>query len=187
MATQEQVDELLQKMTEEREALLAAALSLTPEQSLFVPADAEGELQWTAREQLSHLWEMERGYDSWVEAAIAEVNPDISNIRAPAVRIPIEAANDHSVEEIVAGLKEERVKTLALIQRMSLEEFDYTATSPIFGTLTNLQWLRSFYRHDRQHRAQMLGEESDYKPNFKGGKEPNQRQMRIDGVRTLTQ
>jgi hypothetical protein len=187
MATREQVDELLQKMGEERDALLKAALSLTPEQSLFVPADAEGELQWTAREQLSHLWEMERAYDAWVEAAIVEVNPDITNIRPPAVPIPIEEANDHAVEEIVAGLREEREKTISLINRMSLEEFDFTATSPVFGTLTNLQWLRSFYRHDRQHRAQMLGEKSDYKPNFKGGKEPNQRQMRIDGIRTLTQ
>ena len=186
MATREQVDELLQKMTEEREALFTAALSLTPEQSLFVPADAEGELQWTAREQLSHLWEMERAYDAWVEAALASDNPDITNVRPAGVQIPIEKANGHSVEEIVAGLREERKKTVALIGRMGLDDFDRKATSPIFGTLTNLQWLRSFYRHDRQHRAQMLGEESDYKPNFKG-KEPNQRQMRIDGIRTLTQ
>lgn len=187
MATREQVDELLQKMGDERDALLKAALSLTPEQSLLVPADAEGELQWTAREQLSHLWEMERAYDAWVEAALAEDNPDISDVRPPAVLIPIEAANGHQVEEIVAGLREEREKTLALIQRMKLDEFDRTATSPIFGTLTNLQWLRSFYRHDRQHRAQILGEESEYKPNFKGGKEPNQREMRLRGIRTLTQ
>jgi hypothetical protein len=130
---------------------------------------------------------MERAYDAWVQAALEHDNPGITGLRPPAVRIPIEAANGHSVQEIVAGLREEREKTLALIKGMELDQFDRKATSPIFGTLTNLQWLRSFYRHDRQHRSQILGEESDYKPNFKGGKEPNQRQMRIDGVRTLTQ
>jgi hypothetical protein len=44
-----------------------------------------------------------------------------------------------------------------------------------------LQYLRSFYRHDRQHTAQILGRASDYQPNFKG-KEPNQRKMRLELV-----
>ena len=51
----------------------------------------------------------------------------------------------------------------------------------MFGSLTVLQWLRSFYRHDRQHGAQIEGRVSDYQPNFKG-KEPNQRLARIELV-----
>jgi hypothetical protein len=32
-----------------------------------------------------------------------------------------------------------------------------------------LQWLRSYYRHDRMHRAQILGEESAYQPRYAPG------------------
>jgi hypothetical protein len=51
----------------------------------------------------------------------------------------------------------------------------------MFGSLTVLQWLRSFYRHDRQHSAQIAGRKSDYQPNFRG-KEPNQRKARLELV-----
>ena len=55
MATREQVDELKVKMADQRAELLAAARSLSPEDALRVPTDAEGEEQWTALEQLAHL------------------------------------------------------------------------------------------------------------------------------------
>ena len=44
-----------------------------------------------------------------------------------------------------------------------------------------MQWLRSFYRHDRQHGAQIQGRKSDYQPKFKTN-EPNQRKARLDLV-----
>ena len=182
MATQEQVDELKRKMAEERAALIAAAKGLSPEDALRVPKDAEGEEQWTALEQLAHLWEMEKSYDAWVRAALREENPDLSGVRGEPVRIPIEDANGHAVETMLRALEVERAYTNGLIDGLALEAFDRTATSPVFGTLTVLQWLRSFYRHDRQHAAQIQGRQSDYQPNFKGGREPNQRQARIDLV-----
>jgi hypothetical protein len=182
MATREQVLELKAKMAEERAALIAAARSLSREDALKVPVDAEGEEQWTALEQLAHLWEMERNYDAWVRAALERDNPDLGGVQGEPVAIPIEEANDHSVDELLRALELERAYTLGLIDGIPLEGFDRTATSPIFGTLTVLQWLRSFYRHDRQHGAQIQGRRSDYVPNFKG-KEPNQRQMRLEAVR----
>ncbi len=42
--------------------------------------------------------------------------------------------------------------------------------------------VRYFYRHDRQNSAQIDGRQSLYRPNFKIGREPNQRQARIDQV-----
>lgn len=181
MATAEQVAELKQKMAEERAVLIAAASGLSPEDALHVPVDAEGEEQWTALEQLAHLLEMERAYDSWVRAALREDNPDISTVRSEPVSIPIEQANGHTVAELLRALELERAYTLGLIDGISLEGFDRTATSPVFGTLTVLQWLRSFYRHDRQHGAQIQGRQSDYRPNFLG-KEPNQRKARLELV-----
>ncbi len=186
MATFEQVAELKQKMGEERAALFSAARGLSPDDALRVPVDAEGEEQWTAVEQLAHLWEMERAYDAWVREALRHDNPDLTGVTGEPVAIPIEEANGHPVAELLRALELERAYTLGLIDGMSLEAFDRTATSPIFGTLTVLQWLRSFYRHDRQHAAQILGRQSDYQPNFKGS-EPNQRRMRLEAVARRSQ
>ena len=182
MATQEQVDDLITKMRAQRAELLEAARSLSPEDALRVPVDAEGEEQWTALEQLSHLWEMERSYDSWVKLALREDNPSISGALTEPVAIPVEEANGHTIDELVRALEIERSYSHGLIDALRLEDFDRTATSPVFGTLTVLQWLRSFYRHDRQHGAQILGRRSDYQPNFVSGREPNQRKMRLEQV-----
>jgi len=181
VATREQVDELKAKMIEERAALIAAAHGLSPEDALRVPIDAEGEEQWTALEQLAHLWEMERSYDSWVRLALQEDNPTVSGALTEPVDIPVEKANESSVEDLLGALALERAYTLGLIDGMALEAFDRTATSQVFGTLTVLQWLRSFYRHDRQHAAQIQGRQSDYRPNF-AGNEPNQRKARLEAI-----
>lgn len=181
MATAEQVTELKRKMATERAALIAAASGLSPQDALRVPVDAEGEEQWTALEQLAHLLEMERAYDSWVRAALRDDNPDTSRVPVAPVAIPIEHANSHTVAELLRTLELERAYTLGLIDGIPLDSFERTATSPMFGTLTVLQWLRSFYRHDRQHAAQIQGRQSDYKPSFVG-KEPNQRRARIELV-----
>ncbi len=181
MATIELVHDLVTKMKEERAGLITAARSLSPEEALKVPKDAQGEEQWTAVEQLAHLWEMERNYDSWVRAALASDNPDLRGVAGVPVEIPIEEANKHSVAEMLNYLAIDRAYTLGLVDGISLEGFERTATSPTFGTLTVLQWLRSFYRHDRQHGAQIQGRKSDYKPNFKGS-EPNQRKARLEQV-----
>jgi len=182
MATIEQVEELKQKMREQRAELVYAARQLTTQDALRVPVDAEGEEQWTALEQLAHLGEMERTYDAWVRAALAEDGADLSGIPWQRVDVPIEEANRYAVESLLRNLELERAYTFGLIDGIPLEGFDRTANSPVFGSLTVLQWLRSFYRHDRQHAAQIQGRVSDYQPRFKG-KEPNQRLARIEQVR----
>ena len=170
-------------MREERSVLVTAARALSPGDALAVPANAEGEEQWTALEQMAHLSEMEWSYDAWVRAALSSDNPDLSGVSGEAVEVSIQDANGQTVETMLRILEVQRSYTHGLIDGLSLEAFDRTATSPAFGTLTVLQWLRSFYRHDRQHAAQIAGRQSDYKPKFKGnGKEPNQRQARIDLV-----
>lgn len=182
MATREQVEELKAKMLEERRGLIAAAKSLSPEDALRVPKDATGEEQWTALEQLAHLWEMEKNYDSWVRAALENDGVSLAGVSGPPVDVPIEAANGSDIATMLRHLELERAYTLGLIDGIPLEYFDRRATSPVFGSLTVLQWLRSFYRHDRQHAAQIQGRKSDYQPNFASGREPNQRLMRIEAV-----
>jgi hypothetical protein len=65
--------------------------------------------------------------------------------------------------------------TMAVIESMKPGDFDRTAKNSIFGSLTLMQWLRSYYRHDRMHYDQVRGEEPSYKPQFKSGAEPDQR------------
>ena len=180
--TQQDVDDLLSKMALERGKLLAAAEGLNEDDANRVPVDAVGEEQWTAKEQLAHLWEMERSYIAWCRAGQAEDGVDASDIRGEPVAIPIERAPQHSVRELLDALIDERTKTNDYIRSLTLDEFAHTASTPGFGELTLMQWLRSFYRHDRMHTAQIEGRQSDYRPQYQGGTEANQRQMRIDQV-----
>lgn len=179
MVEREAVDELKRKIGEERAALIEAARRLSPEDLRRVPVDAEGEEQWTALEQLAHLCEMEQNYDAWVRAALDRDGADLSGVVPEPVAIPVEAANGSSREALLEQMALARAYTLGMIDGMALEAFDRRAVSPAFGSLTVLQWLRSFYRHDRQHTAQMLGRQSDYRPNFANGREPNQRLARL--------
>ena len=173
---------LTAKMAEERGKLIATAEGLRGDDADRVPVDAVGEEQWTAKEQLAHLWEMEKSYIAWCRAALEEDGVDVAGVRGEPVAIPIEAASDHSVRELLDALIAERAATNEFIAGLSLQDFQRTASNPAFGQLTVMQWLRSFYRHDRQHTAQIEGRQSDYQPNFQSGVEPNQRRMRIDQV-----
>ncbi len=178
MADEQAVRELVEKMTEEREKLLAQIESLSEEQAELAPAGAEGEAQWSAKQQCAHLAEMETAYRAWVERARAEDNPDVSNVRGEPVAIPLEEANARPLAELTAQLREQRAKTLALIEGLRPDEYERPATQPWFGTLSVMQWLRSYYRHDRMHQAQIAGRDSSYKPRFATGREPDQRRTR---------
>ena len=180
--TQDDVDALLSKMAEERGKLIVAAEGLRGDDADRVPVDAVGEEQWTAKEQLSHLWEMERGYIAWCRAGQAQSGVDAADIRGEPVDIPIQEAPDHSVLELLDALIDERAKTNDYIRSLTLEEIAHTASTPAFGELTLMQWLRSFYRHDRMHTAQIQGRQSEYRPRYQGLDEVNQRQMRIERV-----
>ncbi len=180
--TREDVADLLSKMALERGKLLAAAEGLSEDDANHVPRDAVGEEQWSAKEQLAHLWEMERGYIAWCRAGQAQSGVDATGVRGEPVAIPIERAPEHSVRELLDALIAERAGTNDYIRSLTLEEFAHTASTPGFGELTLMQWLRSFYRHDRMHTAQIQGRQSDYRPRYQGGTEANQRQMRIDLV-----
>jgi hypothetical protein len=175
MATPEAIAELLEKMESERAGLLAEAESLSDEAASYAPADAEGEAQWSPKQQLGHLAEMETSYRAWVEAALLEDDPDVAAVRGERVGIPLTQAQDRTVAELTAQLREQRARTLQLIETIAPEQFDRTATQPMFGRLTVMQWLRSYYRHDRMHRDQIAGRDPAYRPRYSTGAEPDQR------------
>jgi hypothetical protein len=54
-----------------------------------VPENAEGEAQWTAKEQLAHLASMETSYRAWVEKALEEDGADLAGVvpERPAISL----------------------------------------------------------------------------------------------------
>ncbi|HWO94449.1 MAG TPA: DinB family protein [Dehalococcoidia bacterium] len=175
MADQRLIDELMAKLQEERDRILQQARSLTEEQASFAPDDAQGEAQWTPKEQWAHMAEMETNYRAWIRAGLEQDDPDVGSVRGEPVAIPLTEANQHSNQELIDQLVREREQTLQLLRSIPAEQYDRTATNALFGTLTLLQWARSYYRHDRMHLDQIAGREPEYKPKFAGGTEPDQR------------
>lgn len=169
MAAPEQIAELFAKLEEERAALLAALAAVSEEEAAARPAEGDGEAGWSVKEQLTHLAGMDRTYRQWVIRALAEDRPDASDGRTPDVPlgIPHERAHEAGLGALVAQMDAERAETLA--RAIAPEQYERTAIVPAFGELTVMQWLRSYYRHDRMHRAQIRGEESDYRPRYAEG------------------
>jgi hypothetical protein len=171
MAEAVQITELVEKMTEEREKLLDALASMSEEQASTPHKEGE----WNQKQQMAHLCEMETAYRAWVERALEEDGANVDGLRGERPAIRLEDANSHTLAEHLAEMRRQRDLTMAMINAMKPEEFDRRATNSIFGTLTAMQWLRSYYRHDRMHYDQVRGEEPTYKPRFKSGSEPDQR------------
>jgi len=177
MADPAQITELVEKMTEEREKLLGVLDAMTDEQASSPHKPGE----WNQKQQMSHLCEMETAYRAWVERALEEDGADVEGVRGERPVIRLEEANDHRLAEHLAEMRKQREKTMRMIGSMKPEDFDRRATNSLFGTLTAMQWLRSYYRHDRMHYDQVRGEEPSYKPRFKSGSEPDQRRGRRIG------
>ena len=171
MAEQALIEELLAKMVEERGELLSVLEALTEDQASTPYKPGE----WNQKQQMSHLCEMETAYRAWVERAVEEDGANVDGVRGERPAIPLEMANEHSVEDHVAELRRQREQTMEMISHLTPADFDHRATNQIFGTLTVMQWLRSYYRHDRMHYDQVRGEEPGYKPQYTGGSEPDQR------------
>ena len=171
MANQAQIDELIAKMTEERGKLLSVLEEMTEERASTPPKPGE----WNQKQQMSHLCEMESAYRAWVERALEEDGANVDGVPGERPAIPLEKANESPLIDHLDELRRQRQKTMELISRISPADFDRTAANQIFGTLTVMQWLRSYYRHDRMHYDQVRGEEPSYKPQYAGGSEPDQR------------
>lgn len=172
MAEQAQIDELKQKMAEERDRLLGV-LERLDDTEAAKPTTGEG--QWSAKQQMAHLCEMETAYRAWVAKALQEDGASVDGVRAEPPAIPLEQANSHSVGEHVGEMRRQREKTAALVDSLRPGDFERKASQKMFGSLTVMQWLRSYYRHDRMHYDQVRGVEPEYKPRYAGGKEPDQR------------
>lgn len=171
MVTQEQIDELIEKMSSERGKLLTLLEAMSEEQLLA--SHVEGD--WNAKQQMSHLCEMESTYRAWVERAVEEDRAVVDGVFGDPPAIRLEDASAHDGPEHIAEMRRQRQETMRLIESLSPSAYDRTASNKPFGSLTVIQWLRSYYRHDRMHVDQLSGRDPTYKPKFVSGVEPDQR------------
>ena len=117
MATQAQVDELIAKMTEERDTLLEAVAQVLEADADVRPPKGEGEAGWSVKEQLSHLAEMEVSYRAWVQRALVEDRPDVTEGTTPdPVAVPHSEAHSADLESHVAELRRLREQTLGMLK-----------------------------------------------------------------------
>lgn len=175
MATREQIDDLAAKLIEERAALLATLDHRSDQQAEHRPPDQDGENGWSVKEQLAHLASMEVTYRAWCERAVREENPDLDAGTTPdPIDVSLSEAQQTPLAVLIGQLQAQREVTLRFISRLSPEQYDRRSHNRTFGELTVLQWLRSYYRHDRMHTAQIEGRRPGYEPRFLTG-EPDQR------------
>jgi len=173
MATPQQLTELAQKMHEERAAVIATVLTMSEEQAALANRDKDGEDGWSAKEILAHLASMDRSYRATVRETLGLEAEDSDQSAGHY----LDTANETPLLDLTQRMERERAATMEFLASLHPEDFDRTATSGNFRDMTVLQWVRSYYRHDRQHAAQIEGRESDYRPNFVGG-EPDQRRRK---------
>ena len=171
MASDQQIQELREKMRAERGKLIDELEALHEEEA---QRSTSGEGQWSAKQQMAHLCEMETAYRAWVERALTEDNPNVDGVLGEPPAIARPKAHDHTAAEHLAEMRRQRALTEAVIDDIAAEQFERTATQQMFGTRTVMQWLRSYYRHDRMHSDQVSGRDPAYKPRFTNG-EPDQR------------
>lgn len=169
MATPEDINELLAKLEEERAAFLAGVGELGEEAAEHRRPDLDGEAGWSAKEQFSHLAEMELSYLATAQRAVTG-----GDVELQRPRYPLAKAHTATVAQHLEELARLREQTVNYIHYLTPEEFDARVISGAFPEMSVLQWLRSYYRHDRMHLAQIEGRQSDYQPRFVGG-EPDQR------------
>jgi hypothetical protein len=97
MAERTQIDELIKKMAEERARLLVV-LERLDEADADRPTTGEGE--WNAKQQMSHLCEMETAYRAWVAKALQEDGADLDGVRGEPPAIPSRRASTASASTL---------------------------------------------------------------------------------------
>jgi uncharacterized damage-inducible protein DinB len=165
-----EVAALVGKLAEERAALAAVVARLSEPAAEVRRPEATGEDGWSPKEQLAHLVYYEIVYRRAIERTLAEERPDVSaqwdaNRYDGDVRFPLARAHEATVPQLWAEAEAERAATIASLDRLSAADLERRSFTTFFpGDFTVLQWLRSFYRHDRMHAAQIEGLEPGFQP-----------------------
>ncbi len=153
-----ELDELVQKLSSQRQEFLACLEQLTDQQAGQRPAEKE----WCAKEQLVHLVQMEKRWLDW--ALQVRDNPGCSVGATHGNPEGFPEALTRSLSDLLRQLADVRQDTLKVIQWLSQEELQRKGRHTEFGEMSVLQMLRAPYRHDRMHLEQIQGKEVSFRP-----------------------
>jgi uncharacterized damage-inducible protein DinB len=153
-----ETDELTQKLTSQRQELLAALGQLDDQKAGQRPADGE----WCAKEQLVHLVQMEQRWLGWALQVRDNPGSTVGSTTGNPEGFP--DAMTSSLSDLLSQLAGTRQDTLSTIRGLSEEELGRKGRHTEFGEMSVLQMLRAPYRHDRMHMEQIQGKEVSFKP-----------------------
>jgi hypothetical protein len=163
-------EDLLARMRETRLELIEviAAKGYTEETAQLPTKPGEGgEAEWSAKQQLAHMAEVERLWADWARRAAAG-DPNVGpKANAPDGQISGGqfTAHSHSVASLVRQVTDARQYSLEIVSSIPEELLVRTGMTHS-GELTVLQMLRALYRHDRMHIDQIKGQETTFRPRI---------------------
>lgn len=161
--TPRQVQELLEKMREERLELLRTLKGVTDEQARVHP---NGE--WSVKQQVAHLANAERAWRDWGLALSKKPSLDFGPSVEDGQDLHPEKdpVDEYPLTLLITRLKAVRAESLKLLREANLQESDLMIKGRHrgFGEMNVIQSLRSLYRHDRMHADQASGREPTYQP-----------------------
>jgi acyl-CoA thioester hydrolase len=134
-----------------RESLLELIAALSDDD--FGRAPAPGE--WTPRQQVAHLAEMESVWLSWALQVAANPGCEFGHRhQTPTPSVDVAAAT--SREALIEELAKSRTASVTALADLSPEQWDHVGYHRWFGAMTTRQCLKGIYRHDRMHTEQIL-------------------------------
>lgn len=155
-----ELQDLLDKLESQRAEVFQQVAGMSEEEAGQPPAEGE----WSAKQQLAHLAEAERGWVSWA----LQVRDSPGGTAGPPGEgqwtTSQQGANARSKEELLNSLRAVREETWNAIGGLTAEELGRQGRHTRFGEMTVLQMLRALYRHDRMHIDQIAGRPSSFVP-----------------------
>jgi YbgC/YbaW family acyl-CoA thioester hydrolase len=149
--------EVLRSWRGARDELLAAIGDLSDEQLDQAPAPGE----WSARQQLAHLGEMEGIWLSWALQVAADPGCQFGE-RGQTATPSVDSAAAWPRERLIDRLCSARAATTAAVADLPARALNQIGYHRWFGEMSALQCLKAIYRHDRMHTEQILGKPTSF-------------------------
>ena len=145
--------ELLEKLATTRSQLVELVGGLSEERAAHIP----GETEWSVKQNLAHVAEVEQRFVADALLARLGAMPDVGIPGEDQWTRSQETANQRALPELLEELAQVRRESLAAIDSIAEEELFHRMRHRRFGELNVLQLLRAIYRHDRMHVEQVAG------------------------------
>ena len=110
--------------------------------------------EWSAKDLLWHMGEMERRYVDRLEAIVGLDCPPIAAFDADSIE-PSDILDDQSIYELTDEFSAQRQRTTYLLWSLDDEDWQRCGVHPYLGQLTVMQTAREMNEHDLAHLWQL--------------------------------